>query len=137
MVEPLAIKKKSSVRENGSPQARKTYNRHSPLVKSANSPSSPKRVNTQARVSKIPIATHTTAELRHTPDVDVDKLVKLSEATKEDVGYLFLVSLLYADSGLYRSNQLVVLSNGSSLILNNFVRHPLHPPTTSNDPHHL
>lgn len=86
-VEPLSIKKKSSVRENGSPtQGRKTYNnKTSALGKGGNLPTSPKRVSSVTKVSRIPLPTHSILEARQAQESRLEKLGKLAEATKEDV----------------------------------------------------
>ena len=90
-VEPLAIKKKNSVRSSPS-QGRKSSVRNSPLSKSGGKGMSPKRVS--PRVSKIaqPVKTHpvpttplpAVVEQAFKND-DLDKLIKLAESTKIDV----------------------------------------------------
>jgi len=90
-VEPLAIKKKTSVRSSPG-QGRKSSVRNSPLSKPAGKGMSPKRVS--PRVSKLvqPVKTNPVpatplpaAVERAWKNDDLDKLIKLAESTKIDV----------------------------------------------------
>lgn len=97
VVEPLSIKKKSSVRENGSPtQGRRTYalNRNSPLMKARDNPNSSKRVSSLTKTSRIPVPTHLVNDARVVQEMNLDKLISLSESTKEDVGRHFCPSFV-------------------------------------------
>jgi len=90
-VEPLAIKKKTSVRSSPG-QGRKSSIKNSPLSKPVGKGTSPKRAS--PRVSKIaqpaktnPVpATPLPAVVEHAfKNDDLDKLIKLAESTKIDV----------------------------------------------------
>lgn len=93
-VEPLAIKKKNSVRSSPG-QGRKPSVRNSPLSKPTGKGVSPKRVS--PRINKIVQPTKTNpAPTTPLPAVveqawksdDLDKLIKLAESTKIDVSSL-------------------------------------------------
>jgi hypothetical protein len=86
-IEPLSIKKKTSLRTNasaGSPtQGRKVYTRNSPLNRASSRIASPRRVSPQVRSAR------TVATARHSSkSADAERIKHLAQTTKEDVRIL-------------------------------------------------
>ncbi|TFK43736.1 hypothetical protein BDQ12DRAFT_752507 [Crucibulum laeve] len=84
-IEPLSIKKKTSLRDSvippPSPTVRKTYTRNSPLSRTAARIVSPRRVSPQIRRSKLSSAT----QASHIKDEDLERILHLSVSTKDDI----------------------------------------------------
>jgi hypothetical protein len=88
-VEPLSIKKKTSVRatmtttSTGSPTpARKAYTRNSPLSRTSARIVSPKRTSPQVRSTRMMQSTH------HSPKHEsTERIMQLAQTTKEDVRF--------------------------------------------------
>jgi hypothetical protein len=90
-VEPLAIKKKTSVRSSPG-QARRSSVRNSPLSKPVGKGMSPKRMSPRvskiaqpARTNPVPSTPLPHAVERAWKNDDLDRLIKLAESTKVDV----------------------------------------------------
>ena len=93
-VEPLAIKKKNSVRSSPG-QGRKSSVRNSPLSKPVGKGLSPKRMSPRvskiiqpARANPVPATPLPPVVEQAWKNDDLDKLIKLAESTKIDVSLL-------------------------------------------------
>jgi len=83
-IEPLSIKKKTSVRASattGSPMpGPKTFSRNSPLSRTSARITSPRRVSPQVRTTRAAITVHHSSK-----PVDAERIIHLAQTTKEDV----------------------------------------------------
>lgn len=84
-VEPLSIKKKTSVRTSvGSPSVgRKAYTRHPPLSRTSTRVVSPRRISSQIKKARAkPLLLSATGA-----DESVERVVHLAQTTREDVSF--------------------------------------------------
>lgn len=93
-IEPLSIKKKTSLRNSALPTnsptpVKKTYTRHSPLSRTLHRVVSPRRVSPQVRKHKPGSSVSNT----HKND-NFEQLEQLAVSTKEDVGYSTVFAIL-------------------------------------------
>ncbi|GLB33962.1 putative guanine nucleotide exchange factor for Rho/Rac/Cdc42-like GTPases [Lyophyllum shimeji] len=87
VIEPLSIKKKTSVRSNGTVVAsptpvRRPYNRNSPLARNSSRVVSPRRVSPQVGKRKLNGISKDNAQ---SSTASVEKMVQLSHSTVEDI----------------------------------------------------
>ncbi|TCD67500.1 hypothetical protein EIP91_012305 [Steccherinum ochraceum] len=91
IVEPLSIKKKTSVRTNGSPPTRRSYQvqRSSPLLKPTNRLTSSERRNgAQTRQSRIPVPSSIASSSHASSSKEIEEaeqLLTTYESTREDL----------------------------------------------------
>jgi protein ECT2 len=89
-VEPLSIKKKTSVRTSvGSPTlGRKVYTRHPPLSRTSTRVVSPRRVSSQIKKARAkPLLPSSTGE-----DESAERVMHVAQTTREDVSFLLRYS---------------------------------------------